>query len=513
MSFSRCVLLVSIISLSVAGALVFFGSFFGYEEFRGGYVVLTTDASVEDRTLRSLLESGNNNFWGEPVSESSQWVLLDEFDSIQKIPLDKFSARIFPFDPRNDGFAAKLRNIFIRDDKRFVYIPLKAGNVNTGLLNRQFEELLADIPFSVDFFGIGHPLRLFFIAYAAASLGLLVICFLKRKKNRKTSSIAALIPVFSSLAFFGAAGIACAALLFALFILLKEPLGEIFAYPDTKLNPKNNRQVYKEIFFTYRFYWLFLPLFAAAISVIVIFSQLKFLFLLAVFAAGTAVFLLSMKIFSLSKIKQGRFTPVLIMRRRFPEFVFSVYILPFAASILFVLFAAPYMAVSYNSNEQFDIIIDEQDYLAHLAFQTSFSTRRMGPSGGTSGAFTSAFPAFFFEADGLPSMEVNPGVNPSINVNDFPPFPLKNLMAFFYEVNSGQRTYTDGGAALLSDILPLMILLLFVLPCLFIRRKSDRSSKVSIDDIKRMKVRWKGINWNKKSLYNNRNLLQIQKDA
>jgi hypothetical protein len=511
MSFIRSFLLVSLVSLLAASGLLVLGSAMGYDEFRGGYAVMSADASVDDRTLLSLLESGGNNFGGSPVCESSQWVMLDEFDSIKAIPLDSYFSRVASFDPRNDGYAGKLRDVFIRDGRRFVYIPLKAGNWNSALLDKQFKDMLGDIFVSIEYYGAGRPLKLFFIAYAAASVFLLVICFLKRKSNPGSANIIVLVPIFSSLAFFGASGIAAAALLFALFILLKEPLNDLAALTGSLLKKSANKfkLIQKEVILPYRFYWLFMPVFALAFAGIVFFSQLKLLFLLAVFAAASAVFFFSLKILSLSGGMHRRFTPVLIMRRCFPEFAFSFYMLPFAAAAFITLFLMPFFSGSYVSNGEFDALITEQDYYDHLAYQASFSTRQIGAS-------SSAYPAFFFDADGLPSMNMNPGVKQTVNVGDFPPFPLKHLVDFFHSVDSGGKTAAGpGGGARLTEILTLLVLLLFIFPGFFIRKKYDYPPKINFPGLKRFsaKLRLKGINWNKTLVYNDRNALRLRKDA
>ncbi|MCL2721475.1 MAG: hypothetical protein FWD47_09070 [Treponema sp.] len=522
MSIFRSFLLICLISLTAAFGLIFFGSQVGYEEFRGGYAVLTTDASADDKTVLALLEKGEEYFGGSPVSESSQWVLLDEFDSINRIPLDVYFSRVFYFDPRNDGYAQKLKDIFNDGDKRFFYIPLKTGNWNSSLLDRKFNELLEDIHFTIDYFGIGRPLNLFFLAYAAASFIFLIIYLIGKKHDRRKICIITLVPVFFSLSFFGAAGIVCAALFLAFFIMMKEPLDEFSAVNSASDKYKDFKLFYKEIIMPYKLYWILLPLFAAAFFVIIIFSQIKLMFFGVVFAAAIMVFALSFRISSLSKRSHIRFAPVLIIKRRFPKFNFPLFMLPFIAASLFVLFSAPYMSASYDSSKRFENIIQEQDYLDHLQFQLSFSTRKIGST-----ASYAAFPGFFFDTDGLPSMEVNAGANHNINTSEYPPFPLKQLMDFFHDINSGQKRNT-GGAGGLAEKLSLIVLLLFFIPYLFIKRNNDNSPKGKLDNLKRMtvknsfvsglsgssgKVRFMGINWNKKTLYNERNQLRVQKDA
>jgi len=481
MSFFRSVLVASLFSLLAAMALHFLGFSFGYEEFRGGYAVLAVEDTIEDKPLRSIIQSTGLYFIGEPVSESTQWIFLDGFDSIQRIPLDEYRERVFDFDPRNDGYADKVREIFVRDGKRYAYIPLMAGNWNQTALDNKLSELMDDIPFTVDYFGIGRPLLLFFIIYAAASAVLLIFIYKNRKVHRSIVNIIPMIPVLSSLGFFGAAGIGSAALLYGLFILLKEPLGDLVnpTRPHSKNFKKRMAELYKEIILPYKNYWFFLPVFIIAFSVLVIYSQLQLLFLIAVSIASFAVFFFSLKIVSFSGVEHKRFNPLTIVKRRFPEFVFPVYIFPFIVGAFVTLFFTPYMAGTYDTANKFDVIIEEQDYYNHIVFQSSFSTRNLGTASG-------AFPAFHYDADGLPVMnEITQGQD--IKMSDFPPFPLKYLMEFFITVNSGDKADSDmRNYSGITENLSLLVLLIFILPGLII---------------------------NNKLLYNVKNIMRSRKDA
>jgi len=524
MSVFRCVLLVCLVSFAAAFGLLYFGSTLGYTEFRGGFAVLETDVQFDDKRILSMLEAGSDYFSGDPISESSQWVLLDEFDLIKTIPLDSYFSRVLPFDPRYDGYAEKLKDIFIKDENRYIYIPLKAGNWNSGYLDRRFGEFLGEIPFSVDYYRIGRPLFLYFIAFAAASFCLLIICIIKIKKNSGLDSILTLVPMMASLAFFGAAGIAYGALLIAFFTMLKSFLNDL-VLPAGILSKKNTpllRKIIKTVILPYIFYWIFLIFFIAAFTTIIIISNLDTLFLLTVTAASLSVFLFSKKIFSLSRKEHRRFTPVLIMQNHLPDLSFSVYILPFAAAAFFLLFYAPYMPAAYDTDNKFDTFVYEQDYYDHMEYQVSFSRRQVGVNRSNHPVQTYApvFPGFVFDADGLPSMAPDSIIGSSIDVNDFPPFELTNLMEFFHQVNSGEKTETDGYAGGITELWTLLVLLLFILPVLFIGKIRDNSSNVNFDNLRRSigdphygKQRNIGINWNKKPLYNNKNLLRVQKDA
>ena len=507
MSVIRSCLLVCLVCLPLSFGLFFLGRAMGYEEFRGGYAVLSFDASVDDGVLRELL-SDTSGFAGAPVSESGQWVILDNFSSIVTVPLDKYFTRVASFDPRNDGYAEKLRNVFVRDGKRFVYIPLEQGNWTPTLLDKKFKIIFDDIPFSGEYYGTGKPLKLYFASYAAASLCLLIICYVKKYTRYNMINIAALIPVFSSLAFFGAAGIACASLLFAFFIFLKDPANELSTLLRSSFNENSQKikLIYKEIIKPYRAYWFFLPAFAAAAGIIVIFSRLKLLFLLAVFAAACAVFFLSLKIPALSGGGHKRFTPVLIINRRFMDFSFSLCMLPFTAAAFLAVFLSPHIDGAYESGGKFDAIIEEQDYYAHLAFQSGFSTRRLG-AGPDSG-----YLSYVYGEDGLPSPDGKPGAQQAFNFDDFPAFPLRHLMDFFRGVNneekSGGKKDTD-----FTDLPVLAVLLLFAFP-LFVKRRNIYPQKNNNEGIKRFSVmpRIKSAR-NKTNIYGGKYRTRILKDA
>jgi len=482
MSFFRSVLIASLISLFAAVCLLFIGFSMGYEEFRGGYAVITVDENIEDRQVRSMLEISGYNV-GEPISESSQWVMLDRFDSLQRISLDEFFSSVFPFDPRNDGYAEKLKNVFVRDGKRYFFLPLMAGNWNPGKLDKSFHTLLGEIPFSVDYYGIGRPLTLFFVVYSIASVILLVLCYLNRKIHRSIVNIIPMIPVLSSLGFFGATGIGCAALLFGLFILLKEPLHDLVnpAEKSEKGFKKRMKQLYKEIIVPYRYYWLFLPVFFIAFGILIVFSPLTFLFLLILFIVSFAVFFFSLKIVIFSGVEHKRFNPVTIIKRRFPQFVFPVYILPFAIGAFLTIFFTPYMSGSIASDKRFDHLVNEQDYLLHITHQAAFSRNQLNST-----YINNDFPSFYFDSEGLPVINTS-SLKQNINFNEYPLFPLKHLMDFFSSVNSGTDTgssgNTDKSTAIRGDLagnLSLLVLVVFLLPGLILRNSEDIIKKKNL---------------------------------
>jgi hypothetical protein len=473
MSMFRCVLLLALISLLACGILFFLGSSSDFEEFRGGYAVLETDSQTDDKLLADLLNSSAGSFGGSPISESAQWVMLDNFGFLEMVPLDKYSSRILSFDPRNDGYAGKLKNVFVRGDKRFIYIPLKAGKWNSSSLDRQFESLLKDIPYSVSYFGSEKPVYLYLLSFALSCACVLLICYVNRKRHQGNAAIVVLIPALSSFAFYGASGIAFASLLLALFSLFREPVKELVSHP---------KSIYNEILLPNKFCFFTLPFFAASFAVIVIFSQLKISFVLAAFALCLAVFFLSFILLSNVNEKRRRFSPIMIIKRRSPDLSFSYYMLPFAAAAFLTVYLAPMYSGGYVSGEEFTQIIEEDDYYEHLTFQAAFSVRQLGSPWMTSSA--DSYPGFTAAGDGLP-YPAERSENFTLNKNDFPPFPLANLMEFFKNVNSGEKP--DNGSFTKNQImeeLSLLVLLLFIVPVFFIKRK-DFPQKSGFSSLKK----------------------------
>jgi hypothetical protein len=521
MSFFRFFLLLIFVTLLTAAGLLLLVFYAEYGGFRGGYAVLQADASVDDKLLRERLGENDGNasignasiYAGSPVSESSQWVLLDDFGSLQVIPLDKYDVRVFSFDPRNDGYAGKLRDVFIRDGKRFIYIPLKAGNWAASSLDRHFIDLLGDIQFSAEYFGIGKPLLLFFAVYAASSLFLIIICYVKKKAHHGITAVFSMLFPLSCLAFFGAYGFAAAALFLGLFVCLHEPAGELVKHLFFNKNGHKIKLIYKNVIEPYKMYWPFFAVFTAAIAVMVIFTELKLFILLLTFAASFVVFLFSVKTISLLGSRQRRFVPVMIIRRRFPDFSFSLYMTPFAAAAFILMFVTPYMPGAYTGGGKFNFLVEEKDYYEHLTYQATFSTRQIGMSG-------ASYPAYMPGEDGLPVQDTKSADLPKIKFDDYPPFPIKHLVDFFNSVNSGGKAAPNAGGGKMLENLSLFILLLFILPGLLFNGKIVFGkillpAKGRFAGFKRFAgmFRRTDINRQKVLLYNSNNAFRIRKDA
>lgn len=123
--YSRSLLFLC--SLAMGGALFFFSLRLLSQSGRGGpgaYAALGLEGAegeFADREVAGALEKA----LGRPViSASSQWVLLNSFGGLERIPLEGYGDRLEIFDPRRDGYAEKLTRFFVRDGKRWFFIPL-----------------------------------------------------------------------------------------------------------------------------------------------------------------------------------------------------------------------------------------------------------------------------------------------------------------------------------------------------------------------------------------------------
>jgi len=303
--------------------------------------------------------------------------------------------------------------------------------------------------------------------------------------------------------FFGASGFAAAALILGLFVCLREPAVEIVKHRSFEL-------IFKNVIEPYKMYWPFLAVFASAIAVMAVFTELKLFVLLPAFAASLFVFLLSVKTVSLWGSGQRRFVPVMIMRRRIPDFSFSLYMIPLAAAAFIVMFLTPYMPGSFSGGNKFDYLVDEQDYFAHIAYQASFSTKQLGGQG-------ALYPAYLSGEDGLPVADTKFAGIPKINFDDYPPFPVKHLMDFFKSVNSGGKAAPVTGRGRIFEYLPVLILLLFVLSGLLFNGKivfgKILPAKGRFAGFKKFTLRRTDINRKNVLLYNGKNNFRIRKDA
>jgi hypothetical protein len=158
------------------------------DETAEGYAVLCVDAALSDREIGERLVASIDNYISiDFASESTQWVFLNDFDTILFISLDEYQERLGASalrpDPRDDGYAARLHSFFVRNGQRLFFIPFirpslleeldtvwvqgtKSGHAK---LEAAIEKGLDGIPFSIEWLGYDREPRYLYIAFADAA--------------------------------------------------------------------------------------------------------------------------------------------------------------------------------------------------------------------------------------------------------------------------------------------------------------------------------------------------------
>ncbi|MDR3161053.1 MAG: hypothetical protein LBU28_05495 [Spirochaetaceae bacterium] len=421
-----------------------------------GYGVLSLDAEYGDRMVGELLSRGG---LGNYLSESTQWVFLDDFGELLRIPLDTYEDRVTPFDPRNDGYPERLRSFFVHGGKRFFFIPLPRGLIGAspGELEDRVARCLGDIPFRLDAPASSRPLGLYALLFAAAAAALVLL-------SGVTLGGISLLPLLGALCSGGAGGFTLAAVLTALFALLREPLGEFFV--SRRYSPREAGRLRHEpaLFRRNRLPVLVVTALYGGVCVLSGFPL----------AAGIAA-LLSFALILPLALRAGsnrgavlghiRFVPVPISGRsiqRGRPFRIAV---PFALASLAALVLPPLLGflprsdsgagLAWTGMEAF--LVDSSAYEAHAAFQRSFSRRplRYGEGPSEEGEYL----RYHRGADGLIG-----GAQPGDTGGEggLPPFPLEDLTAFLRSSGSGSpNSHTR------KELIPVLTVLLFCVPALF----------------------------------------------
>jgi hypothetical protein len=413
MSFRQSLFVLCAVSLVTGAVLVFAGLNLNPDRKRGSYAVLIVSEEIPDREIRSRLGDSL-------ISESSQWVFLDDFGGLVRIPLDEYRSRLLPIDPRNDGYADKLRSFFVRNGKRFSFIPLNPGPA--GAFEKRLTALLGGIPFSLEYIGFEEPLGIFLIIFGLAAGSLFFFRYLPFHPRIETIDLIFCLPVLVIFAFYGTVGFALSALLLGMAALLRQPLEELFMilrYRGT-FHKKSFR--FRHIYEPYKLNWFLTPVFLAACIFVVLTAEIPPLLSAGVFLMFALLYGLSARAFSLRGDSQGhiRFSPVSMVKSPLKP-VFLTAMLPFILAACAAGLSASALRISPDPAALTSLegeLVTEDEYLAHAAFQLSFSFRPLGSSG--------EYPSYSLAGDGLID-PLSAGALPAFNV---PPFPLKDLMDF-----------------------------------------------------------------------------------
>ncbi|MDR2842728.1 MAG: hypothetical protein LBV52_05965 [Spirochaetaceae bacterium] len=366
-----------------------------------GYAALVLEEDQDDAKISALIKK---NISPDFFSESNQWFFLNDFESVKQIPLNEYGTRILEFDPRNDGYAKKLHNVFVNDGKRFIYIPVSAINTifQSGsplAMQQKIKDALEGEPFSELILRQSvQDSSVFYIFFAVIALFTLIFS-LKTAKistfklvNTKNTVhykpdllvIIVLLPSLAIFAKWGAAGFALGAVLLAFFKLYSNLTREYFI---NLCENKENPLVFTE---KPRFALVKASSFAVLFILICISGGINILYAFA----GLFCFCLTWACthFALAKRAQESghrpFIPLAILPVKKTKK--SFFLLPLSWTVYaFIVF---YISVflfpgndkpiieqknNKNNTKLEKTLVTESDYLAHIAFQEGFSLKKL----------------------------------------------------------------------------------------------------------------------------------------
>jgi hypothetical protein len=391
------------------GALLLFWALLVPPSHSGEWAVVYADEKITDREIGEKLKARGLNY----VSESSLWVLLDDFSNLKQVPLDSYEEQVESFDPRNDGYAQRLRAFFVQNGERRIFVE-KNGQ-GASALEKTLRNILgpgrrwrADMnPGGLSRKDIAVTLVLF----AAASA--LCIVFIG------TDSLFALLcilPVLAFLTLAGPVGLAAVGILEAVFCLLREPLAERFRSTQGASRIVHNSLI-KELsgwFHTFpRELW-------GSLAGIVLYGFLcvvgKIPLVVSLPVICFLVPVLLLPPWAESRVVRNLFFPLPIRKGQFLLLFpppLPVFLLAFAGALAFSAFQGHIRPgeVPALTATVWPQAPEQEDYERHGAFQRSFSRRSMNNSPALYGSYRMG-------ADGLIAAFVETTPEKSI-----PPYP------------------------------------------------------------------------------------------
>ena len=459
---SRLLRFSAVISILCGGLVFFLFRFYGTPGARpdesgtsnsgAGFAVLVLDESRDDRQIRESLARGGID---DVISESSQELPVDDFGELKMIPLDTFRNEIETFDPRDDGYAAKLDEFFVRDGKRFFFLPLKSlSGIRMAALKKQLSSLLGETPFTLGILGRNIPVLWYFALLAAACVFVLYF-----SPSRRLFVFE--LPVLLAFGWGGASAFFLGAVLSGIWELLREPMGEISASRRYGRLPIYAGAGFRGLWERLKPFRLNCFLVLLFLVFLVLFSFFGDLSPLPLVVGCVCFFLLYFLAFRIEaeRIRKNRhilFTPVPLFPFKVRTFSLFPVLLPFGAGAALAVFLPAFLPAFSSTRGQDPALVDTrylvsaEDYYRHVNFERSFSYRSLNENQDLSflqvpdeGAFErEEYLRYNLGADGLIGKgesyppedreELVPAEGPRTEGRwtGGPPFPLEKLMNF-----------------------------------------------------------------------------------
>jgi len=403
------------------------------------YALLTVDESYHDRHIQELLGIKGT------VSASSIEIPLDDFSFLRMIPLEGFYDHIEPFDPRDTGFAVRLRSFFIHDGKRHFFIPL-AGISERGVtvrtkaqLHAHIASLLNDIPFTLTTIVQAHSgLHTVYAIILAAAYA----CTLYFSRSRRLFLF--IMPLLPAFLWCGAWVFLFAALLLTAAQLLHEPLKELLVSQIhdecSRLSISRFSMKLRTMFASFKLTGFLIALIAIVFALVTILR-----FHVVPFAVVYVTFPLSVVLafrLEAAQVQRNRhmpFVPVQMIGTKITILPLVKVITPFGAAFLLALVVPLFFpGLQVERAEVFpikaDYLVSKEEYLRYAEFQRTFSYRSLDGNRET-------YPQYRIDEDGL---MVGNGEY-ALDLWEIPEFPLEKLNLFLvkYGILSGTHEHAD----------------------------------------------------------------------
>jgi hypothetical protein len=391
-----------------------------YINIKSGYAILSVDEAHDDRLIYDLLiGQGITGI----ISESTQYIVIDDFGTPKIIPLDSFHNEIEPFDPRDDGYASKLRSFFVNNGSRFFFIPLEENHVSANL-EKKITLALEDTPFSLTLPGQGKSyLNIFHFLLAAALIAALYF-------SRSRRHFILLTPLLFSIGWAGFPAMILAAIYAGMWELIREPQKELIAAYYYR---KNIWEQLKPFMLNFALFFLLL-IFLLVLPGIGLFRPIT-VFLMTFCFIIICVLYISLETARLRKNRHIPFTPVSLIPKKLRSFSLFPLFIPFGLVSICALLIPYDNSMKHNTLEYFDtrFTISPNDYYGHLSFQRGFSYRPLSHGSSiesvdniTEGAYN----RYYLGDDGLIAGVVAYASSGFGNWALEPSFPLEKLMGY-----------------------------------------------------------------------------------
>ncbi len=367
--FSNPIILIACFSALIAlvGFVKILSSLISYSA-TSSYAVLSIPESYDSQSVEKVLRS--SGFIGL-ISEESQWVDIAAFNSLERVPLDNYSERLDKDDPRNDGYAERLKLFFHSDGYRHIYLPMKG---TAAALKKSLRKALPDIAYQLRLPGRVEWLCVIFFLISV------IITFFSFGDTRPTLPA---LPALLGLSGLGVGGLAVAIGLFLGIVIIKDLVISLASRMSTAYTWKALRRIIVSTFHDESSSALALGFIAMGMAGAVIGDVPVFITLAGAASAIAATFLVP-AIIAVKNMKRSRlrFVPVKILREDIDRSRFFLRLGPVFAIVVLAAFVVQNGFTKTRTNSANSIIYNDaevtiEEYEKHITYQKSFALSRL----------------------------------------------------------------------------------------------------------------------------------------